>query len=122
MSYTHIPVLLKQAITLLDPKPGQRFVDGTLGGGGYTAELLKAVAPDGAVLSIDLDQAALDNASQNFAKEIEDKQLVLAHGNFAQLDKILDHKDFYDIDGMVADIGLFRYQLDQSNRGITFHK
>ena len=63
--YSHIPVLLKQAITLLNPQPGQRFVDGTLGGGGYTAELLERVAPSGAVLSIDLDQAALDEASQN---------------------------------------------------------
>jgi 16S rRNA (cytosine1402-N4)-methyltransferase len=121
-NYSHIPVLLQQAITLLDPKPGQRFVDGTLGGGGYTSELLKAVAPNGAVLSIDLDQAALDNASQKFAKNIEDHQLVLAHGNFAQLDKLLEHKDFYNIDGIVADIGLSSYQLDQSNRGITFQK
>jgi 16S rRNA (cytosine1402-N4)-methyltransferase len=122
MSYHHIPVLLQEAIALLDPQPGQRFVDGTLGGGGYTAELLKKVSPDGAVLSIDLDQAALDEASQNFAKEIEAKSLVLAHGNFSQLDKILEHKDFYNIDGIVADIGLSSYQLDQSNRGITFQK
>ena len=122
MPYTHIPVLLKQAITLLDPKPGQRFVDGTLGGGGYTAELLKAVAPNGAVLSIDLDQAALDNAEAKFNAEVKAKSLVLAHNNFAQLDKILAHKDFYDIDGIVADIGLSSYQLDQSNRGITFQK
>jgi 16S rRNA (cytosine1402-N4)-methyltransferase len=120
--YSHIPVLLKQAITLLNPQPGQRFVDGTLGGGGYTAELLERVAPNGAVLSIDLDQAALDNASQNFAKKIEAHQLLLAHGNFAQLDKILEHKDFYDIDGIVADIGLSSFQLDQSSRGITFQK
>ncbi len=126
-SYTHIPVLLKQAITLLNPQSGQRFVDGTLGGGGYTAELLKLVAPQGqkssgAVLSIDLDKAALDNAEKKFASEIESGNLVLAHGNFSQLDKILEHKDFYNIDGIVADIGLSSYQLDQSNRGITFQK
>lgn len=126
MAYTHIPVLLKQAITLLDPQPGQRFVDGTLGGGGYTSALLEKVAPDGAVLAIDLDKDALDNASQKFAKNIEAHQLVLTHGNFAQLDKIVAaHKEFYGfnvIDGIVADIGLSSYQLDQSNRGITFQK
>ena len=130
-SYNHIPVLLKQAITLLDPKPGQRFVDGTLGGGGYTAELLKAVAPSnaktkGAVLSIDLDKDALANAEDKFADEIKSKNLILAHGNFSQLDKIVEaHKEFYGfnaIDGIVADIGLSSYQLDQSNRGITFQK
>jgi len=121
-SYKHIPVLLKQAITLLDPQPGKRFVDGTLGGGGYTAELLKAVGKGGAVLSIDLDKDALANAEAKFKAEIKSKNLVLAHGNFSQLDKILEHKDFYNIDGIVADIGLSSYQLDQSNRGITFQK
>ncbi|HEX3099909.1 MAG TPA: 16S rRNA (cytosine(1402)-N(4))-methyltransferase RsmH [Patescibacteria group bacterium] len=122
-SYTHIPVLLQQAITLLNPQPGQRFVDGTLGGGGYTAELLKAGAK---VLAIDLDKDALENAKAKFAAEIKSKQLTLAHGNFAQLDKIIEHhKDFYGfnaINGIVADIGLSSYQLDQSNRGITFQK
>ncbi len=122
-SYHHIPVLLQQAITLLNPQPGQRFVDGTLGGGGYTAELLKIISPGGgAVLAVDLDKAALDEASQNFEKEIEAKTLVLAHGNFAQIDKILEHKQFYNLDGMVADIGLSSFQLDQSGRGITFQK
>lgn len=120
--YNHIPVLLQQAITLLDPKPGQRFVDGTLGGGGYTSELLKKVGKSGAVLSIDLDRAALDNAEAKFAKEVKSKNLVLAHGNFSQLDKILEHKDFYNIDGIVADIGLSSFQLDESGRGITFQK
>ncbi len=124
--YSHIPVLLQQAITFLNPQPGQRYVDATLGGGGYTAELLKAVGKDGKVLSIDMDKAAIDNASQNFAKEIEAHQLVLAHSNFAQIDKVLEHhKDFYGlnaIDGIVADIGLSSFQLDQAERGITFQK
>ncbi len=122
MSYSHIPVLLDQAISLLDPKPGQRFVDATLGGGGYTSELLKKVGSKGAVLAIDLDTEALANAEQKFAKEIKSKNLVLAHNNFAQLDKILEHKDFYEIDGIVADIGLSSFQLDQSGRGITFQQ
>jgi 16S rRNA (cytosine1402-N4)-methyltransferase len=123
-SYSHIPVLLQEAITILGPKPGQRFVDATLGGGGYTEALLEKVAPQsksgGAVLAIDLDQAALDNAQDKFAGQRDSKALVLAHGNFAQLDKILDHKNFYDIDGIVADIGLSSFQLDRSGRGITF--
>lgn len=124
--YTHTPVLLQQAITLLDPQPRGRYVDATLGGGGYTTELLKAVGLDGKVLAIDMDKAAIDNTSQNFAKEVEAHQLVLAHSNFAQIDKVIEsHKEFYgfnSIDGIVADIGLSSYQLDQSNRGITFQK
>lgn len=122
-NYKHIPVLLKQAITYLNPQKGQRFIDGTLGGGGYTSELLKKGAN---VLSIDLDSTALENAKKKFSKEIKAKNLVLAHGNFAQLDRIVEsHKQFYGfnaVDGIVADIGLSSYQLDDSNRGITFQK
>ncbi len=124
--YNHVPVLLKQAITLLNPQPGQRFVDATLGGGGYTAELLKAVGSDGAILSIDLDESALNNARHNFDAEIKSKNLTLVHGNFAQIDKALEnHENFFGlnaIDGIVADIGLSSFQLDQSGRGITFQK
>lgn len=115
MTYHHIPVLLKQAITILNPQPGQNFVDATFGGGGYSAELLKQVKPKGKVLGIDMDAAALANATQS-------PDLILAHGNFAQLDKILEHKEFYNISGIVADIGLSSFQLDQSGRGITFQK
>lgn len=121
-SYNHIPVLLQQAITILNPQPGKRFVDVTLGGGGYTRALLKKVQPGGAVLSVDLDVSALENAKINFKTDIESQKLVLAHSNFAQIDAVLEHKQFYNIDGFVADIGLSSFQLDQSNRGITFQK
>ncbi len=121
--YSHTPVLLQQAIELLNPQPGQRFIDGTLGGGGYTAELLKL---GGKVLATDLDQEALENARHNFQDAIKNKDLILVHGNFAQIDKAVEaHKEFHGfnaIDGIVVDIGLSSYQLDQSNRGITFQK
>ena len=126
MTYSHIPVLLQQAITFLNPQAGDQFVDATLGGGGYTKSLLEKVAPKGTVLAIDLDQAALDNAQANFEAEVKNKNLILVHGNFAQVDKFVEaHKEVYGfnaIDGIVADIGLSSYQLDQSARGITFQK
>lgn len=99
----------------MNPQAGGRFVDATFGGGGYTQALLDAVAPNGSVLAIDMDAEAIANAPER-------KGLVLARGNFAQLDKILEHRNFYNIDGVVADIGLSSYQLDQSGRGITFQK
>ncbi|HEX3095670.1 MAG TPA: 16S rRNA (cytosine(1402)-N(4))-methyltransferase RsmH [Patescibacteria group bacterium] len=124
--YSHIPVLLQQAITLLDPQPDQRFVDATLGGGGYTEVLLQKSSPNGAVLSIDLDEDALRNAKDKFSNEVASKRLVLAHGNFAQIDKLMEHHEeftgFNTVDGIVADIGLSSFQLDQSGRGITFQK
>lgn len=118
-NYTHIPVLLSEVQEILQPKPGQNFVDATLGGGGYTEMLLKASGPKGKVLSIDLDEIALKNAKSKFGKT---NRLVLAHGNFAQIDRMVTSHQFENISGIVADIGLSSYQLDQSGRGISFQK
>ncbi len=120
--YHHIPVLLEQAIALLDPKPNQNFIDATLGGGGYSKELLERILPDGKVLSIDLDATAIESFQQDIRREKYSHNAVVAHGNFSQLDKLVEHKDFTQIDGIVADIGLSSYQLDESGRGITFQK
>jgi 16S rRNA (cytosine1402-N4)-methyltransferase len=120
--YRHIPVLLQQAITLLDPKPNQNFIDATLGGGGYSKALLEKILPDGKVLSIDLDTEAIENFHNDIRREKYSHNAVVAHGNFSQIDRIVEHKEFSDIDGIVADIGLSSYQLDESGRGITFQK
>lgn len=118
--YTHVPVLLKEVLTYLEPKQNKNYVDSTLGGGGYTAELLKTNAPHGKVLSIDLDGEALENAKKTFSK-VGDR-LTLVHGNFRDFDKLVSHHEFTNIDGIVADIGLSSFQLDQSERGISFQK
>lgn len=125
-AYHHTPVLLQQAITFLNPKPGQVFIDGTLGGGGYTHKLLDLTKPTGKVLAIDLDRDAIQNAQSNFHTEISAQRLLLIHNNFARLGDIYEQsKEFFGgltIDGIVVDIGLSSYQLDQSGRGITFQK
>lgn len=118
--YTHIPVLLNEVLELLDPKQNKNYVDSTLGGGGYTEKLLEANAPNGKVLSIDLDQAALDNAKEKFSKAGD--RLTLVHGNFRDFDKLISRHQFTGIAGVVADIGLSSYQLDESERGISFQK
>lgn len=113
-SYQHKPVLLQPALKFLDPQPGENFIDATLGGGGYTTALLEANKPQGKVLAIDLDQAAIDNFHHDRA--------VVVQGNFAKLANIVSNHDFKNISGIVADIGLSSYQLDQSGRGISFQK
>ncbi len=111
--YDHEPVLLTEALSLLEPKAGQRFIDATLGGGGYTAALLKAVGLRGKVLSIDLDEAALNNFQGPSTK---------VHGNFADLDRIISSHKFGPVDGIVADLGLSSFHIDESGRGISFQK
>lgn len=116
--YSHTPVLLNEVLEYLKPRADQNYVDATLGGGGYTERLLQAASPTGKVLAIDLDPAALQNAKTRFVKNSD--RLILAHGNFRDFDKIISHHDFGLIDGIVADIGLSSYQLDGSERGISF--
>ncbi len=122
MNYSHTPVLLKEVIDLLQPKPGENFVDATLGGGGYSMALLEKIAPKGKVLSIDLDVDAIEA----FELRIKDKALTirstLVHGNFSQIDKIAEKHTFTNINGIVADIGLSSYELDEAGRGISFQK
>jgi 16S rRNA (cytosine1402-N4)-methyltransferase len=118
-NYSHIPVLLDEAISLLNPQSNQNFVDATLGGGGYTRALLEKIGPNGKVLAIDLDQTAIDLAT---SYQLKTKSLIPVHGNFADIDQIVTNHKFNNISGIVADIGLSSYQLDASGRGISFQK
>ncbi len=118
MSYIHKPVLLREVIEVLKPKENQNFVDATLGGGGYTEELLKRTGPKGKVLAIDLDEVAIKNIKNN----IKDKRLKTKHGNFREIDKYVEEWGEPNISGIVADIGISSNQLDNSDRGISFKK
>lgn len=118
--YHHTPVLLNEVVDLLDVSEGDLVVDGTLGGGGYSKELLGLVGKNGKVLSIDLDEAALENFRLLIAGSSLKDRSVLVHGNFADIDKIVLKNNFLPINKVVVDIGLSSYQLDNSGRGITF--
>ncbi len=130
--YFHQPVLLPEVLDCLAPKPGENFVDATLGGGGYSRALLQKTAPAGKVIAIDLDEAAIDNIklqitnnkSQTNSKfQIPNpKSLILHQGNFKDIDKIVRHYKISRVNGIVADLGFSSYQLDESGRGLSFQK
>ncbi|MCL5666792.1 MAG: 16S rRNA (cytosine(1402)-N(4))-methyltransferase RsmH [Patescibacteria group bacterium] len=119
MDYKHIPVLLKEVLEILNPQAGQNFVDATLGGGGYSKAIIEKVKPNGKLLSIDLDLVALENIKFQISN-IKNWQIV--HGNFRDIDKAVVRHKFPVPNGIVADLGLSSYQLDQSERGISFQK
>ena len=116
-TYEHTPVLLHEVIRFLDPQPGQNLVDATLGGGGYSRQILRHIGPAGKLLSIDLDLDAIKFAEDQKSKN-KNENWILAHGNFAQIDQHVKRYDFVDISGIVADLGLSSYELE--NRGISF--
>ncbi len=118
--YNHIPVLLAEVISFLQPRSGQNFVDATLGGGGYSDAIIGRIG-NGHLLSIDLDQDAVDHAQVTKSK-LSIINWTIAHGNFAHIDRIIKSHDFPAPDGIVADLGLSSYELDQAGRGISFKK
>lgn len=120
--YHHIPVLLSEVLRVLHPQPGQHFVDATLGGGGYTVALLEQSAPDGSVLAFDLDRDALEAFTEKVAGTAIAAHVQLVHGNFSHIAEAAASRSFGPIAGIVADIGLSSYELDQAGRGISFQK
>lgn len=115
MSNYHKPVLLEKTIDLLQIKPGKKYIDATLGGGGHTGRILEHGA---VVLGIDIDQDALDYVSQH----INNKNLVLVKGNFVDLEKIAHLNGFEKVWGILFDLGVSSHQIDSSERGFSFLK
>jgi 16S rRNA (cytosine1402-N4)-methyltransferase len=116
----HRPVLLGEILRFLDPKPGQRFVDATIDGGGHSAALLEHSAPDGQVLGIDRDPDLLTAVRRRLDAETESGRLLLASGSFQALSRIVAARHFEPVDAVLLDLGLSSYHLDVSGRGFTF--
>jgi 16S rRNA (cytosine1402-N4)-methyltransferase len=116
----HMPVLRDEAITALSPRAGGRYIDGTFGGGGHTRELLAASAPDGVVLALDADPAAIARAHALRAELDLDGRLVPVQSNFADLAEVAREQGFAPVDGILLDLGLSSFQLDTAERGFAF--
>lgn len=119
-STVHVSVLPDETLDLLAPRPGGRYLDGTLGGAGHTALLLARAAPDGRVLAIDADPAALDRARSHLPEEVGSGRLLLRQGNFARMAEVVAEADFAPVDGVLLDLGLSSDQLADRARGFSF--
>lgn len=117
-SYRHIPVMLKEVLELAGVKKGNKVIDCTLGGAGYTLALAKVVGDQGQVLAIDLDELAITNAKK-LIKETGAKNIKLIQGNFSDLQELVP-KEFVPVDVVVMDLGLSSAQLDDPRRGFSF--
>lgn len=116
----HVPVLAQEVRSWLAPRSGGRYVDGTLGGAGHTALLLEASAPDGHVLAIDADAAALARARARLPEALAAGRLVLRQGNFAHMLDLAREEGFTSADGVLLDLGLSSDQLADQARGFSF--
>ncbi|MFA5386237.1 MAG: 16S rRNA (cytosine(1402)-N(4))-methyltransferase RsmH [Candidatus Paceibacterota bacterium] len=114
----HIPVLLKEAIEILDPKPGEFFIDGTIGDAGHSAEILEKIGSEGKLLGIDWDKEAIGRLRNE--KFQNSQNIFLVNDNYANLPEILKKKDLEKADGLILDLGFSSTLLETSNRGFSF--
>lgn len=117
MNFEHVSVLLNETVDGLNIKPDGIYVDGTLGGGGHS-ELALSKLTTGKLIGIDQDKDALKAAGERL-KKYEDN-LILVHSNFSNILNVLEELGIDKIDGMMMDLGVSSYQLDEATRGFSY--
>ncbi len=117
----HVPVLLEEVLTLLNPQPGQLFIDGTINGGGHAYVLLERVQPGGRVLGIEWDGELFYEALARRESSLLKKSLTLVNDNYAQMDEIAVVQGFTGVDGVLLDLGMSSWHVDVAAKGFTFH-
>ena len=117
MEFKHVSVLLNECIDALNIKENGIYVDCTLGGAGHSSHIVKHLSKDGTLIGIDQDQDALKAAKERL-KEFENVKYV--HNNFYNIDSILNELDIEKVDGILMDLGVSSYQLDEASRGFSY--
>lgn len=116
MEFHHVPVLLNEVMEYLVPQAGGVFADGTLGGGGHSAEILRAMGPTGTLYGIDRDEAAIAAASARLGSY---PGFHAVHGNFHDVKALLPG---VCLNGGLLDLGVSSHQLDTPSRGFSYHE
>ncbi len=116
MEFKHIPVLLDECIQGLNIKPNGIYVDGTAGGAGHSFQIAKRLET-GRLIAIDRDPEAIEVARER----LYGLNVVVVKDNFSNIDSVLSSLGIEKIDGMLLDIGVSSYQLDNAERGFSYH-
>jgi len=114
----HRPVLLEETLAILQPRPGGRYLDATVGLGGHAEAILMESAPSGRLCGMDRDAEALALA-RNRLGQFGDR-VELAHGDFDRLGAIAAERGWIPFDGILFDLGVSSFQLDNASRGFSF--
>lgn len=120
MSFKHISVLLEETIEELHIQPDGIYVDGTLGGGGHAYEVCKRLSDQGRYIGIDQDSDAIAASSKRL-EEFGDK-VTIVRDNYVNMDKVLHNLGIQGVDGILLDLGVSSFQLDEKERGFTYRE
>ena len=118
----HIPVLQKEVIKYLDVKSNENFVDCTLDGGGHSLMILERSGPKGRLLGIEADKEMAKLGQKRIQEAGFKDRMIVACDNFSNLKTIIEENKFRSVDGILIDLGLSSWQLEESKRGFSFQK
>lgn len=116
----HVPVMLNETMDLLVPNPAGIYIDGTLGRGGHSTEILKRLGPEGRLIALDRDAEAIEQTNGLFKPFGE--RAARIHGNFADMKELCGQIGVTAVDGVLLDLGVSSPQLDVAERGFSFAK
>ena len=114
--YGHKPVMPGEAMDFLSIEPDGVYIDGTFGRGGHSAKILERLGENGILIGIDRDIEAIEYGKRN----IRDRRLKLIHGDFRNLDELIDESYIGGINGILLDLGVSSPQLDDTRRGFSY--
>ena len=117
MEFKHKPVMLEECIQGLNIKENGIYIDGTLGGAGHSKEIAKRLSKEGLLIGIDRDEEALKAAKEKL-KEFPNVKYI--HNNHDNIKEIIEELNIEKVDGILLDLGVSSYQLDERNRGFSY--
>ena len=120
MEFKHKSIMLEETIESLHIKPDGIYVDGTLGGAGHSMEIVRRLTKGGRLIGIDQDGDAIEAASGKLEPYMD--QVTIVRSNYAQMKQRLDELSIKGVDGILLDLGVSSYQLDNSDRGFTYRE
>ena len=118
----HIPVLKKEVIECLDPRPNENFIDCTIGEGGHTLAILEKNGPNGKVLGIELDPELYKRLKRECSRFHLEQRVILVNDSYSNLRKIVERKKMGNFEGILFDLGISNWHLKESKRGFSFMK
>lgn len=118
MEFRHVPIMLKEVIENLDIKPEGVYVDATVGGAGHSSEIAKRLDESGTLVCFDKDRTAIE-VSRERLKDFKCK-VIFANCDFCEIKSFLFEQGIVQVDGILADLGVSSYQIDEAERGFSY--
>ena len=118
----HTPVLLNEVLEYLDPKPGQKFIDATIDGGGHAKAIVERILPNGELLGIEWDGMLFDSLKSEIQNSKFQKNIKLVNDSYVNLKNIAEENSFVGADGILLDLGISSWHTEGAGRGFSFQR